>query len=158
MINYYDALNKAADHIEQHPRDFNFLSAKIPESLGTKACALGWIGYFAGAREGYAIGVGVEVLGHECEFFQSITDLAGSGWMSKPEQCAKGMRLYAETYLSWEKRPVWAQMRDREFQARLDAAPAYGKFRQELDLTPLLEVTPENKGALNHIIRDWSEE
>lgn len=106
----YTAINRAADYIERHPEAFSFLSTMIPEPCGMPGCALGWIGYFSGARKDYAE-TARDVLKipacEECgegsahfEFYDRMTELAGSfnAWAHDASGCAKALRLYAEKY------------------------------------------------------------
>src|SRR6185437_10876015 len=48
-MNVYNAIMRAADHIERHPQEFNFNSTSIPDGpgCGTPGCALGWIAVFS---------------------------------------------------------------------------------------------------------------
>lgn len=43
----YNAIMKAADHIERNPHSYNFFNSVVPE-CGTQGCMLGWIGHFMG--------------------------------------------------------------------------------------------------------------
>lgn len=147
----YEAMLAAADHIERHPDSFNFFKIRIPTHLNMKGCALGWIGHFTGVStvDNYASEVAEGFCGDETDFFHAITGFVGPGWMSNPKQCAKGMRLYAEHHLSLEKVPVWARMLDREKQARVDAQPAYERFRAGLALESVPQSAPGNSVPSN---------
>lgn len=49
-MNIYQAINAAADQIEQNPKTFNFGIVLYPNDCSSPGCALGWIGYFCGFR------------------------------------------------------------------------------------------------------------
>lgn len=118
MTDIYDAIMKAADHIERNPKEFDFWNNFVPGSCGTPGCALGWIGYFLGIRQRSdsqydvtrAIGTG------PTEFYSRMTELVGSNlWKGIDKQylgvprsevaaaCGRGLRLYAEKYHGEEK-------------------------------------------------------
>lgn len=46
-MNIYQAIMRAADHIEARPELFDFYAGNVPE-CDSPACAVGWIGHFAG--------------------------------------------------------------------------------------------------------------
>jgi hypothetical protein len=43
-----EAMFAAADHIETHPKEFDFNAIGVPDGCGTPGCALGWIAHFMG--------------------------------------------------------------------------------------------------------------
>src|ERR1700760_2850261 len=47
----YQAILRAADHIDRQPQLFDFERTRIPGNCRTPACALGWIGFFAGRTQ-----------------------------------------------------------------------------------------------------------
>jgi hypothetical protein len=50
---FRDAVAKAADFIEKNPERFEFYRTQVPASKEHEnACAIGWIGYFAGMAPG----------------------------------------------------------------------------------------------------------
>lgn len=46
-MDIYNAILKAADHIEKEPHLYNFYCNRVPD-CGTPGCMLGWIGHFMG--------------------------------------------------------------------------------------------------------------
>lgn len=108
----YDAIMKAADHIEQHPKGFNFMLTGIP-TCRTPGCALGWIGVFCGApRSITEVSKNFLKLPPVLEagywstnvtFYNRMNDLGGEDWKWNAASCAKALRLYAEKYHGDEK-------------------------------------------------------
>ena len=111
MMNIRQAILKAADSIEQHPKMFSFGSLSIP-GCGSPGCALGWTGHHLGMR-GYGlknicIAIGLPLLTKykdrdDCwramTFYTRMTELIGSGdWRNSAPECAKALRLYADKY------------------------------------------------------------
>lgn len=110
-MNIYDAMMKAADHIERNPRLFNFDMCSIPGDCGTPGCALGWIGYFAGIKNDDEKEIGA-VAGHVsggCRIEESLLRISqrqfyermdefNSWWNMSARKCAHAMRLYAAKY------------------------------------------------------------
>ena len=114
MTTVYEAIMKAADHIERNPEDFNFMSVAIP-SCGTPGCALGWIGSFGGLSKGSCgfsdaatdlLKLEPELLGGSgsCEtsefaFYNRMDALCGNMlWRKAAHVCADALRKYAEKY------------------------------------------------------------
>lgn len=104
-MDIYNAIMKAADHIERSPQDFNFNAISVP-SCGSPGCALGWIGHFMGFEPnrqcGFALSA-VKMLGiprNELpEFiFYARMDKLIKDWRDDPSTCARGLRLYAAKY------------------------------------------------------------
>ncbi|HEU4601787.1 MAG TPA: hypothetical protein VFS24_07455 [Steroidobacteraceae bacterium] len=103
-MNTYDVIMRAAAHIEQNPQLFDYHKIYVP-SCGTPGCALGWIGFFARAKDplrtdgftnvGYTA---KSVLGCEASEFYLFMQDAVPGWTKSAALCAKGMRLYAEKH------------------------------------------------------------
>ena len=50
-MNIYNAILKAADHIERNPHLYDFYRSNVP-NCGTPGCMLGWIGHFMGIPKG----------------------------------------------------------------------------------------------------------
>jgi hypothetical protein len=113
----YDAILRAADHIDRHPKLFDFGRTRIPADRRTPGCALGWIGYFAGrtkARIPIMLGLsfvhrGIAIVTPEggtdavitvtaIEFYERMDSLAIGAWRKDAHACADAMRLYAERY------------------------------------------------------------
>jgi len=99
----YEAIMKAANHIESNPNLFGFTVSTIPE-CGTPGCALGWIAFFSGMKVGRCVlETAAEALGFpekEFEyhmghpFYERMDDLVGeSRWTESAELCAKGYLL-----------------------------------------------------------------
>lgn len=55
-MSIYDAITNAADHIERHPKNYDFHNPLVPTNLGGTSCLLGWIAYFAGEKPGVFCG------------------------------------------------------------------------------------------------------
>lgn len=102
-MNVYEAIMKAADHIEKNPGDFDFGNFRVP-GCGTPGCALGWIGVYAGIGAGASVHHVVEKqLLRNGDFYENMRGLIGGGWHDDAKQCARGLRLYAERYHAHEK-------------------------------------------------------
>lgn len=104
-MNVYEAMMKAADHIEKNPRLFDFDVCAIPNECGTPGCALGWIGVFAGVAPGKSIHAvadyddGSSILKvSQRKFYDQMDALVGVDWIDSASLCAVGLRRYAEKY------------------------------------------------------------
>lgn len=74
-MNISEALNAAADHIEQHPEKYNFREGYVPSDPGYQACMLGRLGLIAGGvrRLTNVTEVAQRILGtHAEEFYKEI--------------------------------------------------------------------------------------
>lgn len=136
MSNIYDAIMKAADHIERHPEEFEFMETRVPRSCGSPGCAIGWIGHFAKTKPARLFGlvperpeyagksIGVvcrQVIGVGGRSFYRRLDATGHrGWQENPDACAKALRAYAQKYHA-PQTPDWEAL------AKPDAG-----FRQEV--------------------------
>lgn len=115
-MNIYNAIMQAADHIESHPRQFNYSSTDIPEAphCGTPGCAIGWTAFFAGVRSFRSMAE--HYFGGDMLFYSRMNDFDGpaDNWMNDPQICARNLRLYAEKYHGHEKPqplvPNWRAM------------------------------------------------
>lgn len=109
----YNAIMKAADQIEAHPEQFNFMSIDVPDGCGTPGCALGWITAFAGLRvrscggfDAAKVQLGLGQGYGAASMFYARMDACLSWWDScrlkswrgDAETCAKTMRRYAKKY------------------------------------------------------------
>jgi hypothetical protein len=131
----YSAMLRAADHIEKHPRLFDFSRTRIPPDCGTPGCALGWIGHFAGrtkARLRVMFGLsyvhrGIAIVTPEAglepiipitarAFYMRMDSLSAGNWRQDALICATAMRLYAE-----------------RFHGPISLEPAYLAFRSSLN-------------------------
>lgn len=110
-MNLREATLKAADQIEQHPETFDFMSCHLPDlSCGTPGCALGWIAIFAGIRppkselgDANTIGfIAAEMKVSQSEFYGRMDECCDmdTEWIDNPAVCAKGLRIYAERFLT----------------------------------------------------------
>jgi hypothetical protein len=116
-MNTYQAILRAADHIQQQPQLFDFERTRIPRDCHTPGCALGWIGFFAGrtqARIPAMLGLsflhrGIAIVTPDAgsepvitvsarEFYERMDSLATCDWRRDAGQCANALRLYAATY------------------------------------------------------------
>jgi hypothetical protein len=111
----YNAIMRAADHIDRNPGDFQFTQGIVPHACGTPGCALGWVGHFLGTRQDTYHGV-AEVdlelhterwyghVGPTFAFYNRMEKISGGRkWMDRAEECARCLRLYAEKYHGHEK-------------------------------------------------------
>ena len=96
----YNAIMKAADQIKQHPDLFGFSNISIPSDCGALGCALGWIGYFCGARtfDNACTAMGIPMNGENHGVFYTRMNELGTNWKWDADICAKTLRLYAEKY------------------------------------------------------------
>jgi hypothetical protein len=106
MMNVYEAIMKAADHIERNPHLFDFDKERVPD-CGTPGCALGWTAHFMGYL--YTnVGVFAEMAlpvhtdqSAEGAFYDRMDAVLSDrfcDWIAEPAMCAKGMRLLAEKH------------------------------------------------------------
>ena len=111
-MNIYDAIMKAADHIENNPKSFYYYSNDIPPALdcGTPGCAVGWVGHFLGHRGvilqthkvmGLDFGGPLEGIYNFADRMDEVSD--DRRWRDSAEQCAATLRRYAEKYHGDEK-------------------------------------------------------
>lgn len=160
-LNVYQAVLIAANHIEKNPDDFRFQRYQAPDRCGSPGCALGWIGFFGHlGRDAGEVGNALCEEG-DGQFYDRMSSLTrkeerddGVSWRRSAALCAKGMRRYAEKHLNYYKPPVWAAMLDREAQARVDTAPAYDKFRKDLQLESIPQGEPGNTVPSNEPAED----
>lgn len=104
-MNIYNAIMKAADHIEKHPERFDYWSTMVPHSEGCQACLLGWIGFYFGQtiRDDIhgPIDQRITLLGvHYSVFYAAIAKMSDVASLSQadPKRLAAGLRLYAAEY------------------------------------------------------------
>lgn len=97
----------AADHIEHHPKLFNFDTILHPD-CDTPGCALGWVAVFAGfapTETGTWNGAALEsLLGLRGRAFYGRMDEIDLFWMGSARRCAPALRKYAHQY-----HPIGAQ-------------------------------------------------
>lgn len=96
----YNAIMAAADHIEQNPSLWFFKNVRVPD-CNTPACAVGWIGHFAGINSGLSIQDVCPLLNvrSDMAFYEQV-DTVGvhlHSW-TEPAEVARGLRLYAARY------------------------------------------------------------
>lgn len=112
MIAQRMALLAAADHIDRNPDRFFFYENLIPEHLDDVGCALGWVGYFAGAKAeplyGHNSIAVCEISGrtrsvaqwlgfdHDDEFYQMMDSQISPNWADQHRACARGLRKIAD--------------------------------------------------------------
>lgn len=119
-MNIYQAILKAANHIERNPGAFNFSSVHIPNGCGTPGCALGWIGHFAGvthqvyssiclvaknpSKGDYAFPVNHLFDIDQTEFYSRMdAAIEDWDWRFDAHKCATALRLYAAKYHAQDK-------------------------------------------------------
>lgn len=122
-LSVYQAIMKAADHIERNPREFSFGRVFVPTACGTPGCALGWIDFFLKTSSRVNPGwITSDPLGvDDSLFYARMKELASPHWVVEASECVAGLRLYAEKYHGYEKpqqRPTSAMVAD--LVARID--------------------------------------
>lgn len=119
MTDIYTAIMKAADHIERHPKHFDFWENDIPASTdcGSPGCALGWIAAYKGDEKLLSCAAQdlcLRELGVRAgEFYSAMSKLTASysDWRYSPAICAVGLRLYAAKYHAPAQQPPdWSAM------------------------------------------------
>lgn len=121
-VTIYQALLKAADHIELNPQEFSFMEWRVPSMCGSPGCALGWVGFFAkidGDANTVAVAMGLTFScadRTDMAFYHRMDRLMGSNaWMDSAKLCAAGLRLYADKYHGHET------MAPRNFASEMEA-------------------------------------
>lgn len=108
-MNVRQAILNAADHIEQRPRDFDFMRCAVPADCGTPGCALGWIGHFLGMGGAdfkdvnARLGLETDELMGARQFYDRMDALNNANpgemeWTDSSRICAKVLRLYADAH------------------------------------------------------------
>ncbi len=114
-MNVREAILRAADHVERHPRRATYSDPRIPRGEDGTGCFIGWINYFQlqqmSALRRWWNGLGTNLvkpslLGcwSEGGVFARVSDLADSGnwedrfWTIHPEWWPKLMRAYADEF------------------------------------------------------------
>jgi hypothetical protein len=116
-MNTYQAILRAADHIQANPPLFDFERTRVPGNCRTPGCALGWIGFFAGRTQarirvmlGFSFlhrGIAIVTLDGGSnpvinvtarEFYERMDRLASGNWRVDAGACAEAMRRYAARY------------------------------------------------------------
>lgn len=108
-MNIYDAVMRAADHIERNPHLFNFVRSYVPD-CNTPGCLMGWVGHFMGLRtgtlawDGVARHFGIEKETGRWHAFDDLVrrELGDEGYLGYQWDvavAAKFLRLYAAKYL-----------------------------------------------------------
>jgi hypothetical protein len=99
---------RAADHIEQRPSDYCFMSVALPSPGRTAGCALGWVAYFL--RDFLEPGAppvreAVTLLGvsSEQEFYDRLDSYNpgykwGETWTTSAQVCANSLRAYVAEF------------------------------------------------------------
>jgi hypothetical protein len=102
----YDAIMKAADHIEKNPHSFVFSAIGRPRDLSCIGCAIGWVAHFFYAdrfflfRPRYINAACHRMFGiSDGVFYGRMDDDFGNfGWLWDARMCANNLRLYAAKY------------------------------------------------------------
>jgi hypothetical protein len=95
-MNTRQACYVAADHIESHPKQYEFTSNQVPE-CGTTGCAAGWVGYYAGLKDNVH-DVTKQLFGVGLLTFLTELDHEFPSWHSRPSIAAKALRWYADKH------------------------------------------------------------
>lgn len=98
----FEAITRAAEHIEQHGELLKIYGYdEIPTRADEPACAVGWIGYFA-QMSGHIENVAREFLGVELEEvsvrLHDLTPEPKEYWFKSGSLCARTLRRYARKY------------------------------------------------------------
>jgi hypothetical protein len=106
-VNIYDAIMKAADHINRNPSDFDFMRYR-PSKCGTPGCALGWISFFAKTpvddhHRGALPLMGLDLSAMGAWNFYDRMHALDEDWKDTAANCARTLRLYAEKHHGHEK-------------------------------------------------------
>jgi hypothetical protein len=102
-MNISEALNAAADQIEQYPESYRFNNSTIPKD-GGQGCMLGFFGKVAGLPVGLSVDtLSFAVLGRPaCQFYEEVAQLnygaTDSDIVNHAHLAAAGMRRAAKTY------------------------------------------------------------
>lgn len=102
-MDIYNAIMKAADHIERHPELFDFETMLVP-ACGTPGCALGWTAHFMQFdHEDANVGdFAAKMLPwSEGAFYEKMNRVFGAmrfDWIGDAALCARTMRAYAAKY------------------------------------------------------------
>jgi len=98
-MNIYDAIMKAAEHVERTPADYNFNRLYVPDKCGTTGCMLGWIGFFLGMFGQTNVAVKKAIGLPHPGAYTFLTEMSGgNAYMESNVEAAKTMRLYAEKH------------------------------------------------------------
>lgn len=117
-MNIYNAIMRAADHIERNQDYFDFGSCGIPPDCGTPGCAIGWVNFFSSTTSSVRVphsrafkpfDAGRPVINSEAAlgvnsgvFYLRMSAIAAK-WQNGASICAGTLRLYAEKYHGHEK-------------------------------------------------------
>ena len=102
-MNAYEATLATADLFERRPELFKFSNLFVPE-CGSPGCIIGYFDAFMGRPSGTLIdgeSLGVSRL----DFYDRMSSLE-PGCFHDAALCAKGLRLYADKYLSSDAIPA----------------------------------------------------
>ena len=90
---FREAVAKAADFIEKNPEKFHFHSIYVPSSEEhDRACAIGWIGYFAKMLPGTNINETVDYFGTtDREIYKRFNSIDPS-WILSADRCVAALR------------------------------------------------------------------
>lgn len=105
-MNRYEAFYAAADQIERHPETLDSNSCRFP-GCGTPGSALGWVAYFGGLEKTRVgswsvIDMTKFMTLFPRAFYVWMGEVVSSEWRIDPTACAKGLRLFADTYFADE--------------------------------------------------------
>ena len=103
----YDACMAAADHMVKPMTQYEFFESKVPNTCGSPACVLGWVGYFGGmaGKALRAFNVANEFLDvEETHFYDQMTDINAwhfpdGDWQTDPVVASACLRIWAKENL-----------------------------------------------------------
>jgi len=98
--NIYHATTAAAKFLRQHPERYNYYLGFVPETEHTRACAIGWVGFFANLDWDdtvQAMCVRSRAPG-DMEIYRRF-DKFEAGWEINPHACARALKKYAKEWL-----------------------------------------------------------
>ena len=97
-MNAYDAMIKAAVHIEQNPHLYDFAFCRSPKG-GETACMLGWLAHFMGTEKNGQAACH-EMLGiHSVDFYMRTHEFYSAGSRLEYKNAVHILRGYAAKYL-----------------------------------------------------------
>jgi hypothetical protein len=139
-MNLYNAIMKAAEHIERNPESYRFFSHRVPE-CGMPGCLWGHIGAQLGMVGACNMEVAVKMAKDSTGHLYSFMDLRWNrmpsdspertkllAWHHNAKVAAEGLREYAEKYHGHEKlHPGFVKLRgdlnELEADVMLEQAP-----------------------------------
>lgn len=97
-MNQFEAVNAAADFIENNPKLYRFMAVNIPEEDNAHGCVLGFIGRYLGLTGMYD--AASRMMGHTFaeDFYDDVEELGNLGahfGFARPNELVPALRQYA---------------------------------------------------------------